>query len=118
MIETLLPKTPHEALALGIHVWMEAQDHLHIGSTCNIVELRSELSIAIANEKPRSTIERGIAKLLGSPLLRRMIRLCVIDDLPRIVLHDDEGENLSEADIVRLQEIAGPYLMCMVLKER
>lgn len=93
VIEALSPQTSDETLALGVHVRMKAQDHLHVGSTCNIVEHRSELSIAIANEKPRSTIERGIAKLLGSPLLRGMVGFCVIDDLPRIVLHDDEGEN-------------------------
>jgi hypothetical protein len=65
--QTLSPKTPHEALALSIHVWMmKAQDHLHVGSASNIVEHRSELSIAIAYEESRSTIERGIAKVLGS----------------------------------------------------
>jgi hypothetical protein len=56
--------------------------------------------------------------LLGCPLLRWMIGLRVIDDLPRIVRRDNEGENLTEANVVRLHEIAGPYLMCMIAKKR
>lgn len=43
-----------------------------------------------------------------------MIGRCVVDDLSRDVLHDNEREDLTEADIVRLQEIAGPYLMPVI----
>ncbi len=45
---------------------------------------------------------------------RGMIGRCVVDDLSRDVLHDNEREDLTEADIVRLQEIAGPYLMPVI----
>tara|TARA_R110002096_G_C14626170_1_gene724473 strand:- start:2317 stop:2580 length:264 start_codon:yes stop_codon:yes gene_type:complete len=68
MIETFSSKTTHEALALSIHIWMKAQYHFDVSSARNVVEHRSERSITIANEKPWRTIERGVAKLLGSPL--------------------------------------------------
>ena len=52
-IKALTAKTSDERLTLGVHVWMEAQDHLDIGSACNVVEDCPELPISIANEKTR-----------------------------------------------------------------
>jgi hypothetical protein len=41
-----------------------------------------------------------------------------MDDSPRTVLDDEEGEHRPEDDVVRLQEVAGPDLAGVVVQER
>src|SRR5690606_19699317 len=42
---------------------------------------------------------------------------CLVDKLPRIVLADDDSDDLAKANVVGLHEITGPDLVCMVLEE-
>ena len=117
MVQALTAQTSDEALAQRIHIWMKTENDIDVAPTGDVVEHRPELSIAIANEKPRRPVERGVAKLLSRPRLRRVVGCSVIDDLSCVMLHDHEGENLTEADVVTLHEVAGPNLVCVVVEE-
>ncbi len=117
MVQALTTQTSDEALAQRIHIWMKTENDIDIAPAGDVVEYRPKLSIAIANEKPRRPVERGVAKLLSRPRLRGMVRDGLVDNFSRVVLDNDEGEDLAEAKVVTLHEIASPDLMCVVLEK-
>ena len=73
------------------------------------------LPVIVPNQIPRSfSKRRRFPQLLGHPGIRRVPRHTEVHQSSRAQLDDDEHEQRSEEQVIRLEEIAGPYLTGMV----
>ncbi len=120
VIEDLASDAADEALGHGVHVGGPDGDldDPDSGSLRDVVEGRSELVVAVAQEHLRRfPIHGGIPKLLRRPLLGGAPGRGHMDDSSRREVDDEEGIDLPEEDVVGLDEVAGPRTFGMVPQE-
>jgi hypothetical protein len=80
---------------------------------------RSSVLVVVADQKSRSFAKWcRLSQLLGCPLVRRVPRHTKMHHTPRAQLDDDEHERCAEEEVIRLEEIADPYLCGVVAQER
>ena len=121
VIEALAPHTAEEALARGVCLWnadgrTQHPDPARGGET---VEAGTVFRVVVADEILRRLTEgRGLAQLLGDPLVRRRAGDADVHDTARPQRGDDKREERPEADIGELHEITGPDVVGMVAQER
>ncbi len=80
--------------------------------------LTDALVWASQNEEPRAVFERHrFAKLQGGPWVRRVSSSVGVNDLTAVETYDEEREDRCESEFIPLQEVAGPDLILMILRE-
>jgi len=62
----------------------------------------------IADDNLWPAIHRRVPSLLRTPLVGWRIRHCGVDDRPATQVEEEEYEDLAEANVERLHEVAGP----------
>jgi len=120
VIEAFLPHTPQEPLTDGIgsRGVIRGFENFDVTRLCNPREAHPKLAIVITDEVLRPcTIGGGLPKLLCGPSVGRTSCDAHMDHLPRLQFDDEEGEERTEKQVGDLQEIAGPDLPGMIVKE-
>jgi hypothetical protein len=121
MIETLAPHAAEEPLAGGVGARGADGRAQHPDAACGgeVVEARPILAVVVADEEARGCTERcRLAQLLGQPGVGRVARHADVDDTPRAVRDDEEGEQRPEEEVGDRQEVARPDLEGVVAQER
>jgi hypothetical protein len=70
----------------------------------------------ITHDDLRRTVHRCVPRLLRTPLIRRRVRNCGMNDCAATQIEEEEDEDLSKPNVERLHEIAG--LAHMIPQER
>src|ERR1017187_2247314 len=120
MVEDLAPCAADKSFSHGVHVRgpHRARDHPDPHALRYTVKRRSELSVAISQQDLRCfSVHCCVSQLLGCPLLGRVSAGCCVDNLARAEMHDEERIHLSEEDVIRLDEMAGPRGIRVVRQE-
>jgi hypothetical protein len=121
VVQALAPDAAQIPLADGVHIRTPGwdADDFDAGSLSHRSEVPAELAVVVADQEPRPFAEgRRLAKLLRRPSVARRSGHADVHDLPGPVLHDEEREDGLEQHVVQLEEVAGPDIVRMVLKER
>jgi len=111
MVEHLAPEAANKSLRDGVHVGRPDcdLDDLRTGTLRHVVESRTELVVTVSDKDLRCVAPHGrVAQLLSGPVLRGVSGRGHVDHPSGGEVHDEEGEDLPEEDIVGLDEVARP----------
>ena len=78
----------------------------------------TKLAVIVKNQVARSLVKRRrLSQLLGNPLIGGMARYPHVNNFPGAQCKEKEGEQRPKPEIGDLKDVAGPYLMRMVVEE-
>jgi hypothetical protein len=121
MIQALSPDTSQKAFTNGIGSWrvIRCFQDLDAARCSNSSETRPKLAIVIANKiLRRVSIWSCLSQLLCGPLVSRRPCHTNVDHSARFEFDDEERKERAKEQVGHLQEIAGPYVFCVIAQER
>jgi hypothetical protein len=104
VIKHLASEAPYKSLGYSVHVGSSNRD---LDNLCpdpfgNAIEDRSKFVIAVSQKHLRRFLHSSVPKLLGRPLLRRMLGDANMDDSSRMHVDNEKRIHLAEEDVIRL----------------
>jgi len=119
-IETLATHTSEKAFTDGIRSQgvIRGLENLDPTRLRNTGEVRTKLAIGITDEVLRSfAIGGGFPQLLCYPRIARRPRHAHMDHFAWVQFDDEEGKERPEKQVGNWEEVTGPDLLSMIVKE-
>jgi hypothetical protein len=119
VIETVAPDAAEKSLANRIHERSldRRPKNVDAGTGRGATEIGAELAVVVADDELGSSAEgRGLTELLRRPLRGRVPRDADVHEALGVDVDDEEREDRTKPNVIRLEKIAGPH--GMIARER